>query len=206
MLTRPLAQFEILQLGRPGSPDRHAQLARRILGPHLPRPRHHMLERNLDPHRITAAPADAVDKFDRQIRYGWRLKGNLNPGHWLALKQSLPIPQAETKGTFPEFIRNKVLRQGHPPVPMNQRVNAAPGTAGRDAHQSLGRHIAEIGGKIRNHEKMVFFSNHTSLLVVFRDRLVFVAQIHLDDFLHVLIEFSQFLLDLAALGPDPAVN
>ena len=45
---------------------------------------------------------------------------------------------------------------------------------------------------------MIFLGDVAGLLVVFRNGRVLVAQIHLDDLLHVLIEVGQALLDLAA--------
>jgi len=41
-----------------------------------------------------------------------------------------------------------------------------------------------------------YFSAMSRLRVVFRNRLVFVAQIHLDDLLHVLVQVQELVLDL----------
>ena len=53
---------------------------------------------------------------------------------------------------------------------------------------------------------MIFFRHATGLLVVFRDGRVFVAQVHLDDLLHVLVQVAEFFLELTGLRPDTAVD
>ena len=46
----------------------------------------------------------------------------------------------------------------------------------------------------------------SGLQIVFHDALVFVAEVHLDDFFHVLVQFREPGLDVIALGPDLAVD
>ena len=54
---------------------------------------------------------------------------------------------------------------------------------------------------------MILLRHAASLrTIVFGDRGVFIAQVHLDDFLHVLIQFGQLLLEVARLRPDAAVD
>ena len=53
---------------------------------------------------------------------------------------------------------------------------------------------------------MIFFRDAAGLRVVFRDGRVFVAQIHLDDFLHVLVQLREPFLELRRLRPDAAVD
>ena len=53
---------------------------------------------------------------------------------------------------------------------------------------------------------MIFFRRDSRLGIVISDRLELIAKVHLDDLLHLLVEFSQALLDLAGLRPDPSIN
>ena len=53
---------------------------------------------------------------------------------------------------------------------------------------------------------MIFFRHAPGLRVVFSYGGVFVAEIHLDDFLHVLVEFREPFLELSRLRPDAAVD
>ena len=89
---------------------------------------------------------------------------------------------------------------------MDERIDAAPGAAGGDTQQAFGGGIAEVDGKIGDHEEMVLFGDHAGLVVVFGDGGVIVAQVHLDDLLDMLVEAGQALLDLRRLRPDAAVD
>ena len=53
---------------------------------------------------------------------------------------------------------------------------------------------------------MVFLGDGAGVGIVFGDGRVFVAQIHLNDLLHVVIQFGEFLFDLLRLSPDAAVD
>ena len=53
---------------------------------------------------------------------------------------------------------------------------------------------------------MILFGDGTRLGVVLGNRLVFVAQVHLDDFFHVLAQLRELFLHLVGLGPDAAVD
>ena len=68
------------------------------------------------------------------------------------------------------------------------------------------RGLAEARREIRDDEEVIFLRHAAGLLVVFGDRRVLVAQIHLDDLLDVLAELGEPLLDLVALRPDAAVD
>ena len=53
---------------------------------------------------------------------------------------------------------------------------------------------------------MIFLREPPGLRVVFRERLVFVAQIHLRDLLDVLVEIGEALFELRLLRPDAAID
>jgi len=89
---------------------------------------------------------------------------------------------------------------------VQQRINTAPGAAGSNAQQPPGGNVAEIHREIRYDKKLILLRNDPCLLVVLRDSGVFVAQIHLDDLLHMLVEIGQPLVDLRALRPNLAVD
>ena len=91
-------------------------------------------------------------------------------------------------------------------VPMDEREDAAARAAGGDAPQALGRGVAEIHREIGDDQEMIFLRDAAGLLVVFGDGRVFVAQIHLDDLFHVLVQLGELFLDLVALRPDAAVD
>ena len=99
----------------------------------------------------------------------------------------------------PELPRGRQLR-----IHAQQRENAATRTAGHDALQPMGRHFGEIGGKIGHHQHAVRLRHLPGKTVVLLDRLELVAQIDLDDVLHVVGQVGQPLLDVAGVGPDAA--
>ena len=66
--------------------------------------------------------------------------------------------------------------------------------------------VAEIDRERRDDEEMIFLGDAAGLRVVFRDGRVFVAQIHLDDLFHVLVQLGELFLELRRLRPDAAVD
>ena len=101
---------------------------------------------------------------------------------------------------------NPLLRRRLAEVPVQQQIDTAARSAGSDVEQTPGRHVAEVYGKIGHDQKLIFFGDHAGLLIIFGDGRILVAKVHLDDLLHMLVEFAEPLLDLRALGPDFAVN
>ena len=112
----------------------------------------------------------------------------------------------QADAVFAQFIGHEILRHGDALVPMDEREDAAPRAAGGDVAQPLRRGVGEIHRERRDDQEMIFLRHAAGLRVVFRDGGVFVAQIHLDDFLHVLVQFGELFLELRRLRPDAAVE
>ena len=89
---------------------------------------------------------------------------------------------------------------------MDQRVNAAARAVGGDALQPAQGGLAEVDRKIRHDQEMKLLRDLARLFVELRDAGVVIAQVHLDDLLHVRAEFGEFLLDLGGLGPDAVID
>jgi len=143
--------------------------------------------------RFKIAEADMMESAEPYFRQALRLNSrdvyaNSMLGNWLLQTKSDAV--------------NEAIGHFLPLIPMNEGENAAPCPARGDALQPFGGRFAEIGRKIGDHEEVIFLRHTPGLLIVFRDARVLVAQIHLDDFLDVLAEFSEALLDLVALRPD----
>ena len=113
---------------------------------------------------------------------------------------------AEADAALAEIIGHEPVRLGLALVPLHERENPAARAARGDALEALGGDLAEIRRKIGHNEKMVFLRHASGLFVVFGDRRVLVAQVHLDHFFDVFAQFRQPFLDLVALGPDAAVD
>ena len=92
------------------------------------------------------------------------------------------------------------------PVPMNEGEHAATRAAGGDVDEPPAGGFAEVHREIGDDEDMIFFGDGAGLGVVFGDGFVLVAEIHLDDLFHVLVQFGELLLELAGLRPDAAVD
>ena len=86
----------------------------------------------------------------------------------------------------------------------DQRVDAAPRTAADDADQPPDRVVVEVGREVGDDEDAERLGDLAGHRVVFLDRLELVAQVLLDDVLHVLGQVGQPLLDVGRLGPDAA--
>ena len=112
--------------------------------------------------------------------------------------------QADT--VFLEVIEDDVRRQRRPLVPLNERVNAAARPARGDVAEPARGGVAEVHRERGDDEEMIFLRDGAGLGVVFGDGGIFVAEIHLDDFLHVLVQLRELLLELRRLRPDAAVD
>ena len=93
-----------------------------------------------------------------------------------------------------------------PVVPMDQSVNTASCATGRYPEQLAGCRFGKVNREIRDDEEMIFLGDVAGLLVVFGDIRVFIAEIHLDDFFHVLIELGEPFFELLRLRPDSPVD
>ena len=62
--------------------------------------------------------------------------------------------------------------------------------------------LREVG----DDKEIVFLGDVSGDLVVFRDALILIAQIHLDDLFDVLVELAEFFFDLRLLRPDAIVD
>ena len=89
-------------------------------------------------------------------------------------------------------------------VDAQQHEHAAAGAAGHDALQPLRGRFREIGGKVGHHQHAVRLGHLAGKRVVLLDRLELLAQVDLDDVLHVLGQVGQTLLDVRRVGPDAA--
>ena len=93
-----------------------------------------------------------------------------------------------------------------PRVPLDKRVYPATRAAGRDVSQTPRGGVAKTHRERGDHQKMVLLGDRTSLRIIFGDRLIFVPEVHLDDFFHVLVEFGELFLHLARLSPYAAID
>ena len=84
----------------------------------------------------------------------------------------------------------------------DEGAHATAGTAGSDAHQSLGCFGVEVGWIIGDHQQAEGFSDFAGIFVVRFDARVLVPQVLLDDAFHVAGEIDQPLFEVMLFGPD----
>jgi len=89
---------------------------------------------------------------------------------------------------------------------VDEREDAAARAVGGDVTEPARGGLAEIHRERGDDQEKIFFGDAAGLRVVFRYGCVFVAEIHLDDFLHVLVQLREFFLELRRLRPDAAVE
>ena len=207
MLPGSLPDRKILQLGRSGSPDGHSQLIGGIAAPEFTLLRNDVLEGHFHPVRVNAADANLLNEIDRNLGIGCGVELQRRPVLIVRAHQEALALAADTDAVLAQNLRHQLSRTtGLLVIPVHQGVNPATGSAHRDALQALGRRLAEARGKIRNDKEVILLRDIARLLVVVSNGLVFIAEIHLDHFLDVLVELTQLLLDLPPLRPDPPVD
>ncbi len=130
--------------------------------------------------------------------------------HIRARRRSDPVEHAlaqdQAQTGPPQFVIERRIRRGLPQVALDEQVDPAARPAGGDGKQAFRGGVAEGGGKPGDHHEPVFFGDGARLFVVFRDVGELVAEIHLDDFFDVLVDFREPLFDMGALGPDPVMD
>jgi len=97
-------------------------------------------------------------------------------------------------------------RQGLARVVGDESVYAAAGPAADDAAEPPGGLFVETGRKIGDDQEAVWLGEFAGLLVVCVDRFELVAEVLLDDVLHVVRQVGEPLLDVRAFRPDARVN
>ena len=206
VLPRALTEREVLQLRRARAADRHAQFARRLQRPHLIVVRRDFGERHFDAIRIGAVLADLLEQLRGEFRVGRRVEREFDAVPVRVGQREAIALGHDADGVLAQFLRHKFHRRGLALIPMDEQMHAATRAAGGDALQALHRHLAEVRREIRDDEEMIFLRQPPGLRVVFRERFVFVAQIHLRDLLDVFVEIGEALLELRLLRPDAAVD
>ena len=148
-----------------------------------------------------------MNQFDGQFGRRRPIEGQFFSDRDRFVDKRPPVASApEADAAFSQIIGHEAFGRRLTPIPMDQGEHAASRPACRDALQALDGRLAKVRGKVRDDEEMVFFRHAVGLRVVFGDGGVFVAQIHLDDFFDVLVEFRQTFLDLIVLGPDAPID
>ena len=89
---------------------------------------------------------------------------------------------------------------------MHEREHAAARSASEDAFQPRHCALAESRRQSGDDEEVILLRHAAGLFVVFGDRCVFVAQVHLDDLLDMLVELLKAFFDVIALRPDAAID
>ena len=81
-------------------------------------------------------------------------------------------------------------------------MHAATGAALQNACEALGGLVGNIHREVRHHQEAIGLSNLAGLFVVCLNRWVLVAQVLLNDRLHVLSEVRKSLLNVTHISPD----
>src|SRR5678816_345542 len=90
----------------------------------------------------------------------------------------------DANAAFSQLFGEKIGRGRMAVIPMNQCVNPATGAAGGDSQQASDGTLAEVRGEIGDDNEMIFLSDVPCIDVIIGNRLVLVAQVHLDHLFH----------------------
>ena len=210
VLAGALADRQLLELLGAGAADRHPQLVRGVGRPHLLPGRGHLGERHLDPVRVDARPAEAVDERGGQLVVGRQLRNQhvgagREGGEQEAVREGrrgrargggLGGGLGEAQAGAGEFLVEGGVGAGPCGVALDEEEDAAAGAAGGDAEQAFGGQFAEAGGEAGDDDEAVAFGDGAGLFVVVGDGGELVAEVHLDHLFEVLVEFGEAFLDL----------
>ena len=206
VLARVAADGEILQFGRARTPDGHAQFPARFIGPEISLGRRDLFKRNFHAIGVFSRVADPMQKLRGEFRCRRKIQDHAGSRFAPASQFKFFVFARQANAVAAQFIGNKILRHGVALVPLDEREHAATRAVRGDVAQALRRRLTEIHRERGDDDEMIFLRDGAGLGVVFRDGGIFVAQIHLDDFLHVLVQFRELLLELRRLRPDAAVD
>ena len=97
------------------------------------------------------------------------------------------VAQGHSHARAAELVVERGISRRQAQIALDQQMHPAACAARRDGKQPLARRFAEARWKPSDDEKTIFLGDGASLLVVFSDVRKLVAEIHLDDFLDVLV-------------------
>ena len=205
------AQVQDLPSRGPRVADGHLQLLAAVERPDLRLGGRNALKGDLDPGRVHAGLAHGVhDPGQGLLRRGpVQDQGEVPQGAVLPDEPALGLRVRLVHQIGPRS--GQVLQVdpcGHllPAVIGDQGVHAAPRAAVYDAGQAARGLFTDARGEVRHDQEPVRLCQRTGLAVVLLDRLKLVAEVLLDDVLHVIGQVLQLLLDLDYLGPDPSAH
>src|SRR5262249_20936619 len=89
-------------------------------------------------------------------------------------------------------------------IDADERVDATAGAAVDDAHEPANRLGREVERKVGDHQDAIRLCHLASVDVVLFDRLKLVAEVLLDDVIHVHGQVCHARLDVGSFSPDAA--
>ena len=207
VLPGAFADGEVLQLRCAGAADSDLEFVGGLAEPVFLGLRRDLLEGHFHTVGVDARLADLVNQSHREILNRRCIEYKLRAGLRLDLvDDELVLDLLDADAVLAEFVGHESVRDGLPLVPVDQREDAAAWAADGDALQACSSRVTEARGEVGDDEEVILLRHAASLLVVFRDRRILVAQIHLDDLFNVLVHLREPLFDLVALRPDAAVD
>ena len=200
MLPCSFSDREILQLPRTRPADRNPEFVGGAFAPPLTL-RRDARERDFDAIRIDACLAETVNQRRLQCRFGSAIEQDLP-------RLAFPPPDIsllfQAHAGAPKLIIQLLVNERL--FNLKDQEHPAPRPADRQTPQPLHRRVAEVGRKSGDENELILLGDLPRLEVVLGDGRILVAEIHLDDFLHVLVELPEPCLDLGRLRPDAAVD
>ena len=163
------------------------------------------LERHLDAVRVARRLADLVEQaWSSRRRAAARRASSGNGLEDRVAPDELAVSPGHADGSASQVVLGDARRQRLARCRAeDQRRRRTARRSGR-CGQPLGGRLAEVGREVGDDQDAERLGHLAGLGVVFLDRLELVAQVLLDDVLHVLGQVGEPLLDLLRLGPDPA--
>ena len=204
VLRRPLAEVEVLEFHCAGPAQGDVDAAAAVGGPPLARLGGDAGEGHLDAAGVLDLAADAADDVRESLGRRRRVDRRRHDAVvWMPPGES-PLAPVQHHRVRLDVGEMELPRRRQRRVHARQHEHPATGAAGDDALQPVRRLLGKVGGKISDDEHAVRLGHLAGKAVVFLDRRELVAEIDLEDVLHVVGQVGQPLLDVAAVRPNAA--
>ncbi len=206
VLSQTAAETQMLQAHRAGVSERNGDLVAGVGGPQLRGGRHDRVKRQFDAQSVFGRAAHRVHDLRQHFFRRRRIERQREVPQQIVLQDEAVVLVHEVQAGAGQILDAQAGRRGQAAIVGDEREDAATGAAADDAGQAADRLFVEVGRKVSDHQEAVWLGQVAGLAVVGVDAVEFVAEVLLDDVLHVAGQLGEAGLDVFGFGPDASAD